>query len=116
MVLGFMHDYPGAILFVCFVAALCAAAGIGFGYYFAHWPIERIRALKSNAQNDFGLTLLCGLAGMIAQYILDDLLDGGAQPFANSQWWIPIAALLLAIYACWSALRPLSQPSANKDQ
>ncbi|HKD76725.1 MAG TPA: hypothetical protein VKB76_14570, partial [Ktedonobacterales bacterium] len=114
-VVNFFQAYPGAIVFAIFVAVLCSGAGIAFGYYFARWPIERIRALNSSVWNDLGLTFICGILGMAVQYIVYNIANSGAQPFDHGYWWIPLAAIAFAIYACWSALRPLNQPIANKN-
>jgi hypothetical protein len=111
--LAFMGSFPATLIFLALVALLCSGAGIGFGYFFAQWPIERIRNLRSSVWLDLGLTLGAALGGMLLQYIV--YLIAGAAPFATGYWWVPLAAILVAAYACWSALRPVNSSSAFAD-
>ncbi len=107
---AFMGIFPVTLLFLAVVALLCSGAGIGFGYFFAQWPIERIRNLRTTVWQDLGLTCGVALGAMLLQYIV--YLVAGAPPFAGGYWWVPLAAILVAAFACWSALRPLNAPAA----
>ncbi len=108
--IAFLTTFPAFFVFLLLVALACSGVGIAFGYYFARWPIERIRHLRSSAWIDLGLTVAVGGAALIAQYVVYIIFDGHTPPFTRGYWWLPLAAILVAAYACWSALRPPAQP------
>lgn len=95
--------YPMLLVLALLASFACAVAGILFGRWFARWPLERIRALRSSAWQD---ALLVGLVGFGALF-LQELL---APRFVISPV-VPLAALAVAAFACWSALRPLGSNS-----
>lgn len=107
--------YPALLALALLAAAACTFAGIQFGRWFAHWPLDRIRGLQSDPWQDAALVGGVALVGIVVQLFLYRRMDttpySENAPFALWIWWVPLAALGIAAYACWHALRPLNPTS-----
>lgn len=106
---AFLGAFPAFYLFLFVAAITSSMVGIGFGYFFARWPIERIRTLRSNVFVDLLLTFAVGFGTLLLQYLLYEVIDGGLLPFVNGYWWLPVGAIIVAGVACWAALRPVTK-------
>lgn len=106
--LGMFAYYP-AFLLLALIGAV-AAGGVAYGFvrWFARFPLERMRLLQSDPWLDVLLVGGVALGALAAQFVIYGLIAGGS--FASGIWWVPLAALLLAAYGGWAALRPLPNP------
>lgn len=106
--LGMLAYYPAFLLLALVAAAAAGTAAYGFVRWFARFPLERMRLLQSDPWLDVLLAGGVALGALAAQFIAYGMLAGST--FASGIWWAPLAALLLAAYAGWAALRPLPNP------
>jgi hypothetical protein len=106
---AFLGAFPNFYLFLFGAAVISSIVGIGFGYFFARWPIERIRTLRSNVFVDLLLTFAVGFGTLLVQYLIYETMDGGLTPFTQGYWWAPAGAIIVAAAACWAALRPATK-------
>ncbi|HEU5441343.1 MAG TPA: zinc ribbon domain-containing protein [Ktedonobacterales bacterium] len=100
--------YPAFLLLALIAATAAGTAAYGFVRWFARFPLERMRLLQSDPWLDVLLVGGIALGALAAQFVVYGMLAGSA--FASGIWWVPLAALLLATYAGWAALRPLPNP------
>lgn len=102
--------FPALLLVLAVVIAVASGAGYGFARFFARWPLERMRSLRSVAWQDGLVVGALALAMLLGQSLLATAAEASGQPFTTGWWFVPLAALATAGFAGWAALRPLPPP------